>query len=81
MWLQYIKSLFRFVPKAILPKEKRNGIILHAFCWSFQTIKENMKLIAESGYTMVQTSPANKCFIGENGGLDIFGDGKWYYHY
>lgn len=43
-----------------LPKEKQHGAILHAFCWSFQTIKENMKQIADAGFTMVQTSPANK---------------------
>lgn len=55
--------------------------ILHAWCWSFNTIKENMKDIADAGYTYVQTSPANTCFIGENGGMQIFGEGKWYYHY
>ena len=64
-----------------LPKDKQNGVILHAFCWSFNTIRENMKQIADAGYTMVQTSPANKCFIGEDGGMEIFGKGKWYYHY
>ena len=40
-----------------------------------------MKDIADAGYTYVQTSPANTCFVGENGGMQIFGDGKWYYHY
>lgn len=58
--------------------------ILHAWCWSFNTIKENMKDIAEAGYTYVQTSPANTCFIGDNGGKHIFGtddSGKWYFHY
>lgn len=55
--------------------------ILHAWCWSFNTIKDNMKDIADAGYTFVQTSPANMCFVGENGGMQIFGDGKWYYHY
>ena len=64
-----------------LPKDKQNGVILHAFCWSFNTIRENMKQIADAGYTMVQTSPANKCFVGEDGGMEIFGKGKWYYHY
>ena len=58
-----------------LPKDKQNGVILHAFCWSFNTIRENMKQIADAGYTMVQTSPANKCFIGEDGGMEIFGKG------
>lgn len=58
-----------------------DATILHAWCWSFNTIRENMKDIADTGYTYVQTSPANTCFVGENGGMQIFGDGKWYYHY
>lgn len=61
--------------------------ILHAWSWDFNTIAENMKLIAESGYDFVQTSPANTCFVGEGGGKALFsqpGDsvtGKWYYYY
>lgn len=62
-------------------KETNDATILHAWCWSFNTIRENMKEIADAGYTYVQTSPANTCFVGENGGMQIFGDGKWYYHY
>lgn len=58
-----------------------NDIILHAWSWSFNTIKDNMKDIADAGYTIVQTSPANECFVGENGGMDLYGNGKWYYHY
>lgn len=62
-------------------------VILHAWSWSFNTVAENMKLIAESGYDMVQTSPAQTCFVGEDGGMALFsqeGDsvrGKWYYYY
>lgn len=61
--------------------------ILHAWSWSFNTIADNMKKIAEAGYDWVQTSPANACYIGEDGGLALFGEegdsikGKWYYHY
>ncbi|MBQ2801750.1 MAG: starch-binding protein, partial [Lachnospiraceae bacterium] len=44
-----------------LADNTKDGVILHAFCWSFNTIKENMKDIAEAGYTTVQTSPANAC--------------------
>ena len=62
-------------------KVTNDATILHAWCWSFNTIKSNMKDIAAAGYTYVQTSPANTCFIGENGGKQIFGNGKWYYHY
>lgn len=61
--------------------------ILHAWSWSFDTIADNMKEIAEAGYDWVQTSPANACFVGEEGGLALFSEpgdsvkGKWYYHY
>ena len=61
--------------------ETNDETILHAWCWSFNSIKDNMKDIADAGYTYVQTSPANTCFVGENGGKQIFGEGKWYYHY
>ena len=61
-----------------------DGAILHAFCWSFKTIEENLPKIKESGFTAVQTSPANTCLEGEYGGLELMGKdltGKWYYHY
>lgn len=64
-----------------------DDVILHAWSWSFNTIGENMKDIANAGYAYVQTSPANTCFVGENGGKALFsnpGDsvsGKWYYYY
>lgn len=69
------------------PKIKDDAVILHAWSWSFPTIAENMKDIADAGYSYVQTSPANTCFVGEQGGLALFGEegmsekGKWYYHY
>ena len=59
----------------------RDGAILHAWSWSFNTIKDNLKLIAESGYTSVQTSPINKIIEGEGGGMQLYGKGKWYYQY
>lgn len=64
-----------------------DDVILHAWTWSFDTIAANMKTIAESGYDYVQTSPAQACFVGEDGGMALFsqeGDsvsGKWYYYY
>lgn len=58
-----------------------NDLILHAWSWSFNTIKDNMKDIADAGFTIVQTSPANTCVVGEDGGMQLFGNGKWYYHY
>lgn len=66
---------------ATLPQKTNTETILHAWCWSFNTIKDNMKDIADASFTFVQTSPANTCFVGENGGMQIFGNGKWYYHY
>lgn len=67
--------------------DTNDDVILHAWSWSFDTIAANMKDIAEAGFAYVQTSPANTCFIGEDGGLALFsqpGDsvkGKWYYYY
>ncbi|MBQ6589258.1 MAG: starch-binding protein [Butyrivibrio sp.] len=58
-----------------------DGAILHAFCWSFNTIAENMADIADAGYTAVQTSPINEC-LATNPGMNLHGpDGMWYYHY
>ncbi len=59
----------------------KDGAILHAWCWSFNTIKNNMQSISDAGYTSIQTSPINKVLVGENGGMQIYGNGKWYYHY
>ncbi len=59
----------------------KDGAILHAWSWSFKTIKENLKLIADSGYSSVQTSPINKIIVGDNGGMQLYGNGKWYYQY
>lgn len=62
----------------------QDGTILQCWCWSFRTIEENIPLIAEAGFTAIQTSPANTCLVGENGGLSIYSTnstGKWYYHY
>lgn len=64
-----------------------DGAILHCWCWSFNTIKDNMKEIAEAGFSTIQTSPINQCKVGEGGGMQIqdkddsINNGKWYYHY
>ncbi|WP_160690986.1 starch-binding protein [Clostridium sp. C2-6-12] len=34
-----------------------NGVILHAWNWSFNTIKDNLDAIADAGYTSIQVSP------------------------
>ncbi|MCR4804004.1 MAG: hypothetical protein K5895_13585 [Lachnospiraceae bacterium] len=63
----------------------KDGAILHAFCWSFNTIKQNMADIAEAGYTTVQTSPANAC-NDSHPQMKLFTDeggsgGCWWWHY
>lgn len=61
--------------------------ILHAWTWSFDTIAANMHDIAAAGYTYVQTSPAQACYIGDGGGTALYSTpedsvkGKWYYYY
>lgn len=61
------------------PRTKiENGSILHAWCWSFHTIKSNMKEIADAGYTSVQTSPAGACLVGNGGNKSL---SNWYWHY
>ncbi len=59
----------------------QHGAILHAFCWNFNTIADNMADIADAGYTAVQTSPINEC-LDTNPGMNLHGpDGMWWYHY
>lgn len=68
-------------------KATQGDVILHAWTWAFDTIAANMADIAKAGYTMVQTSPAQACYVGDGGGMALFskeGDermGKWYYYY
>ena len=43
-----------------LQKNVQDGVILHAFNWSYNSIKENLASIAAAGYTTVQTSPVQQ---------------------
>jgi len=54
------------------------GVILHAFNWSFNTIKEKLPEIQASGYSAIQTSPIQECFVGDNGNKYF---GNWFYEY
>lgn len=67
------------------PNATNTETILHAWSWNFPTIGENMKKIADAGYTMVQTSPVQNCYQPEGSGKKIFDDniteGQWYYYY
>lgn len=87
-----MKQIFRFIFAAIVTvtmltqckAETNDEVILHAWCWSFDTIRENLPDIAQAGYTIVQTSPAQHCITGtwdDEGGNQLFGNGRWYYHY
>ena len=57
--------------------------ILHVWSWNFPTITENMKQIADAGFTMIQTSPVNACFSPEGGNIKILDEkeGNWYHYY
>ncbi len=43
-----------------LTKNMKNGAILHAWMWSFNTITDILDEIAEAGYTSIQTEPMSK---------------------
>lgn len=64
-----------------LTEKIQDGAILHAWCWSFNTVKDNLQSIAEAGYSSIQTSPINEVKVGEGGGMQLYGKGKWYYNY
>lgn len=57
--------------------------ILHVWSWDFPTIADNMKRIADAGFTMLQTSPVNACFSPEGGNIRILDEkeGNWYHYY
>ena len=70
-----------------LTENIEDGAILHCWCWSFNTIRENMKDIAEAGFSTIQTSPANTC-NDTHPNMKIMGndtvngtDGCWWWHY
>jgi len=65
------------------PDVTNTETILHVWSWNFPTIAENMKLIADAGFTMIQTSPVNACFSPEGGNVKILDEkeGNWYHYY
>ena len=67
-----------------LPEKIEDGAILHCWCWNFNTIKANIPQIAAAGFKSVQTSPINKVWVGDNGGMKLMSTnntGKWWYQY
>ena len=65
------------------PKVTNDETILHVWSWNFPTIAENMSKIADSGFTMIQTSPVQQSYQPEGAGKKIFDEkeGNWYYYY
>ena len=65
------------------PNATNTETILHVWSWNFPTIAENMKLIADAGFTMLQTSPVNACFSPEGANIKILDEkeGNWYHYY
>ena len=65
------------------PNATNTETILHVWSWNFPTIAENMKQIADAGYTMIQTSPVNACFSPEGANIKILDEkeGNWYHYY
>ncbi len=43
-----------------LQEKAEDGVILHAFNWSYNSIRENLPQIAAAGYSTVQTSPVTQ---------------------
>ena len=44
----------------VLPTSTSDGVTLHAFCWTFNQIRDNLDAIKEAGYKIVQTSPVTE---------------------
>jgi len=67
------------------PAATNEDVILHAWSWNFPAIAENMQRIADAGFTMVQTSPAQACLTPEAGNKKLFDptakEGNWYHYY
>ena len=65
------------------PNATNTETILHVWSWNFPTIAENMKQIADAGFTMLQTSPVNACFSPKGGNIKILDEkeGNWYHYY
>ena len=59
-----------------LTVDVEDGAILHTWCWSYATVKENISEIAAAGFSAIQVSPLSLC---KEGGRQI--NGGWYWHY
>ena len=59
-----------------LAVDVEDGAILHTWCWSYATVRENISEIAAAGFSSIQVSPLSLC---KEGGRQI--NGGWYWHY
>lgn len=59
-----------------LTVDVEDGAILHTWCWSYATVKQNISEIAAAGFSAIQVSPLSLC---KEGGKQI--NGGWYWHY
>jgi len=53
----YVSSIAYAADNISLPSKTKDGAILHAFDWSFTTIKNELPNIATAGYKSIQVSP------------------------
>ena len=58
-----------------LPAHSADGVILHCFDWSFNSIKDNLQEIAAAGYKTIQTSPVQQ---PKDYGEWLNGEGQWW---
>ncbi|MBQ3601362.1 MAG: leucine-rich repeat protein [Lachnospiraceae bacterium] len=69
-----------------LMNQVQGSSILHCWNWSYKTIEEHMELIAQCGYTAIQTSPATQPkdytyegnVASEMGYPGLHGKGNWW---
>lgn len=66
-----------------LTQNVKDGAMLHAWCWDFNTIKENMSDIAAAGFTGIQTNAIQACVDPQGYAIKQDSDEKgfWYYQY
>ena len=57
LFSKYTGQIVYAADSTTLPSNTKDGVILHAFDWSFNTIKNQLPNIASSGYKSIQVSP------------------------
>lgn len=57
--------IFNSISALAICDDIKGGTILHAWSWSFKTIKDNIREIEEAGYDAVQVSPPQECKVNK----------------